>query len=296
MPPAIAIAHVTKAFAPERGLFDVGFDVQPGEIFGFLGPNGAGKTTLIRVLLAYLRPTAGQASILGLDCWRDAVAIRRRIGYVPAEFKLDEEGSAAALLGDLARYRESGAMDRARVLAERLELPIDGRAGRIKTFSKGMKQKVALIQALMHAPEVLILDEPTEGLDPLMRRHFHETLREVAAAGRTVFFSSHQLDEVDRLCDRAAVIGRGRILAVEPIADLRARQRRVLRLTFRGPFDAAAIALPGAAFERQDAPDRATFRLAGAAAGLPAALTGLPVADFALEAAPLEDAFLEFYR
>jgi ABC-2 type transport system ATP-binding protein len=291
--PAIAIEGVTKAFAPGRGVFDVGFAVAPGEIFGFLGPNGAGKTTLIRVLLAYLRPTAGTASILGFDCWRDAVAIRRRIGYVPAEFKLDEEGSAASLLAHLAGFRPPGALDRAHALAERLELPLEGR---IRTFSKGMKQKVALIQALMHDPDLLILDEPTEGLDPLMRRTFHDALRDAAAAGRTVFFSSHQLDEVDRLCDRAAVIGKGRILAVEPITGLRARQRRVLRVVFAGPVDAGAIALPGAALERQDAPDRATFRVEGTAGGLPAALAALPVLDFALEPAPLEDAFLEFYR
>ena len=293
MSAAIEIQGITKAFAPERGLFDVSFAVRPGEIFGFLGPNGAGKTTLIRVLLAYLRPTSGQASVLGLDCWREPVAIRRRIGYVPAEFKLDEEGSAASLLAYLARYRAPGALEHARRLAERLELPLEGR---IKTFSKGMKQKVALIQALMHGPELLILDEPTEGLDPLMRRHFHDALREVAASGRTVFFSSHQLDEVDRLCDRAAVIGKGRILAVEPLSSLRGRQRRVLRLTFTGPVDAATLALPGAAFERQEAPDRATFRLEGTADALPAALAGLPLADFALEPAPLEDAFLGFYQ
>jgi ABC-2 type transport system ATP-binding protein len=197
------------------------------------------------------------------------------------------------LLRDLARYRPAGAFARAQQLAERLELPLEGR---IKTFSKGMKQKVALIQALMHGPELLILDEPTEGLDPLMRRHVHDLLRDAVAEGRTVFFSSHQLDEVDRLCDRAAVIGAGRILAVETVSALRARRQRVLRVDFAARVDAAALVLPGATFMGQDGPTRATWQVAGAAAALPAALAGLPVADFALEPAPLEDAFLAFYR
>lgn len=292
MTEAIALSGVTKAFAPGRGLFDVGFTVAPGEIFGFLGPNGAGKTTLIRVLLAYLRPTAGEARILGLDCRQDAVAVRRRIGYVPAEFRLDEEGSAASLLRDLAAYRPAGAYARAQQLAERLELPLEGK---IKTLSKGMKQKVALIQALMHGPELLILDEPTEGLDPLMRRHIHDLLRDAAGEGRTVFFSSHQLDEVDRLCDQAAIIGAGRILAVEPVSVLRARRKRVLRVSFAAAVDAAALALPGAAFDRQEAPTRATWQVAGEAGALLAALAALGVTDFALEPAPLEDAFMEFY-
>ena len=293
MTAAIAIEGVTKAFAPGRGLFDVGFEVAEGEIFGFLGPNGAGKTTLIRVLLAYLRPTSGRAQVLGHDCWGDPVAVRRRIGYVPAEFRLDDDGSAASLLRHLARFRAPGAYQRAMALAERLELPLEGR---IRTFSKGMKQKGALIQALMHEPDLLILDEPTEGLDPLMRRTFHDALREAARAGRTVFFSSHQLDEVDRLCDRAAVIGKGRILAVETVAGLRARQTRVLRVEFSQPVDAAALALPEATLWRQETPSRALFNVTGAAGPLAAALAALPVADFVLEAAPLEEAFLEFYK
>lgn len=290
---AMRIEGLTKAFAPGRGLFEASFQVQRGEVFGFLGPNGAGKTTLIRVLLAYLKPQAGRASILGLDCQGEALAIRERIGYVPAEFRLDEHGSAGSLLKHLARFRKAGSYARAEALAERLELPL---GGKIRTFSKGMKQKVALIQALMHEPELLILDEPTEGLDPLMRRSFHEALREAAAQGRTVFFSSHQLDEVDRMCDRAAVIGQGRILAVESIGALRDRQTRQLQLHFSEATDASRLALPKAHLVQQSDPFHASFHLQGQAEGLAAALGALPLRDFVLQQAPLEEAFLSFYR
>ncbi|MDB5097196.1 MAG: transporter related protein [Cyanobacteria bacterium RYN_339] len=289
MPAAIALQGLTKRFGPDRGVFDVGFEVQEGAIFGFLGPNGAGKTTLIRLMLAYLRPDAGRATVLGLDAQRDPVAIRRRLGYVPAELKLDEEGTALALLKYLAGYRPPGALARAKELAERLELRLDGR---IKTYSKGMKQKVALIQAMMHDPELLILDEPTEGLDPLMQHALHELLREAAGRGRTVFFSSHQLAEVDVLCDAVAIIGRGKLLAHEDVATLRSRRRRILRIVLTEPVTPA---IPGGTLVRQDGLV-ATFHYTGEAAGLLQALAGLPLADFTLEPAPLEETFLEYYK
>jgi ABC-2 type transport system ATP-binding protein len=286
---AIALEGVTKAFGPDRGVFDVGFTVEPGEIFGFLGPNGAGKTTLIRILLDYLRPQAGRAAILGHDCQREPAAVRRAIGYVPAEFRLDEQGTARGLLRYLAGFRPPGALKRAETLAERLELPLDRK---IKVFSKGMKQKVALIQAFMHDPALLILDEPTEGLDPLMQHALHELLREAARAGRTVFFSSHALAEVDQLCDRVAVIGKGKLLALETVQALRARRMRILRLRFTEAI--APPALPDATLVQHDATG-ATYHVGGAAPALLPALSALPLADFTLEAAPLEDAFLEFY-
>jgi ABC-2 type transport system ATP-binding protein len=287
--PAIALEGLTKRFGPDKGVFDVGFTVQAGEIFGFLGPNGAGKTTLIRLLLAYLHPDAGRASVLGLDCQQEPVAIRRRLGYVPAELKLDEDGSALALLKYLAGYRPAGALARARELAARLDLPLDAK---IKTMSKGMKQKVALIQAMMHDPELLILDEPTEGLDPLMQHALHELLREAAARGRTVFFSSHQLGEVDALCDSVAIIGRGKLLANETVTALRARRRRILRLVLTEPV---VPSIAGATLVRQDGL-HLTMHYTGEAAPLLGALAGLPLADFTLEPAPLEETFLEYYR
>jgi ABC-2 type transport system ATP-binding protein len=292
MPAAISLDRVTKAYASGKGVFDASFEVAPGEIFGFLGPNGAGKTTLIRVLLGYLRADGGRAAVLGHDCFNDAVAVHRRIGYVPAEFRLDEEDTAIGLLTHLARFRPPGALERAKAIAERLDLKLDGR---IKRFSKGMKQKVALIQALMHAPELLILDEPSEGLDPLVQHALHALLRERAAAGGTVFFSSHALAEVEQLCDRVAVIGNGRILTVEAIASLRAKRTRVLRLAFSAPVPPERLVIPDATLRHADA-SGATFAYAGSAQALLPVLAGLPLADFTLEPAPLEEAFLGFYQ
>jgi ABC-2 type transport system ATP-binding protein len=287
--PAIALEGLTKRFGPDRGVFDVGFEVPQGAIFGFLGPNGAGKTTLIRLMLDYLRPEAGRATILGLDAQRDAVAIRRKLGYVPAELKLDEDGSALALLKYLAGYREAGALERARHLAQRLEIDP---SLKIKTMSKGMKQKVALIQAMMHDPELLILDEPTEGLDPLMQHALHELLREAAGRGRTVFFSSHQLGEVELLCDQVAIIGKGKLLAHEAVATLRATRRRNLRVVLREPVP---VELPGATLVRQEG-CVAELHYVGEAGALLPALAALPVLDFTLEPAPLEETFLGYYQ
>ena len=289
--PAIALEGLTKRFGPKTGVFDVGFEVQPGEVFGFLGPNGAGKTTLIRLLLAYLRPDAGRATVFGLDCQRDAVAVRKRLGYLPAEFTLEAEGSARSLLRYLAGYRAKGTFERALALAERLELPL---GGRIRTYSRGMKQKVALIQAFMHEPDLLVLDEPSEGLDPLMQHELHGLIREAAAAGRTVFFSSHQLADVEALCDRVAIIGGGKLLALETIAALRARRRRTLRLVFREPVAVERLAFAGAALASHDE-HGALLHVQGAAADMAGWLAELPLADFTLEPAPLEESFLEFY-
>jgi ABC-2 type transport system ATP-binding protein len=291
MPSAIVLENLTKRFGPTSGVFDVSFDVAVGEVFGFLGPNGAGKTTVIRLMLDYLRPDSGSTQVLGLDARRSAVAIRHRLGYVPAEFTLEPEGSALDLLKYLASYRPAGALERAKQLAQRLELPLDGR---LKTYSRGMKQKVALIQAFMHQPELLVLDEPTEGLDPLMQYQVHALVREAAAAGRTVFFSSHQLAEVDALCDRVAIIGRGKLLALETVLGLRERRRRVLRVVLREAVAPERLVLPSATLESQDGLV-VTFHQAGPAAALIPALAALPVADFTLEPAPLEESFLEYY-
>jgi ABC-2 type transport system ATP-binding protein len=291
MSSAIVLEDLTKRFGPTTGVFDVNFTVEVGEIFGFLGPNGAGKTTVIRLMLDYLRPDRGQARVLGLNSQKDAVAIRHRLGYVPAEFTLEPEGSALDLLKYLARYRPAGALERGKVLAARLELPLDGR---LKNYSRGMKQKVALIQAFMHEPELLVLDEPTEGLDPLMQHQVHMLVREAAVAGRTVFFSSHQLAEVDTLCDRVAIIGKGKLLALETVVGLRERRRRVLRVVLSEAVAPARLVLPGATLLGIDGLV-ATFQQAGPAAALIGALHALPVADFTLEPAPLEESFLEYY-
>ncbi|HEY9900735.1 MAG TPA: ABC transporter ATP-binding protein [Pantanalinema sp.] len=292
MTDAIALEGLTKRFGETAGVFGLDLHVAPGQIFGFLGPNGAGKTTTIRLLLSYLRPDAGSARVFGLDSRRDAVALRRRIGYLPAEFNLYEHMTGSDLLAYLSRYRPPGSLERARALAGRLGIKLDGR---IRHYSKGMKQKVALIQAMMHDPDLLILDEPSDGFDPLIQQEFHHLLGEARERGKTVLLSSHILSEVEQLCDRVAIIRGGKLLAVEGVADLQARKVRLLNLTFDAPLDAREVGLPNATFRSQQG-RHASFAYAGEARELLVALAALPVADFTLEPARLEEVFLGYYE
>lgn len=289
--PAIALRGLTRAFGARRGVFDLDLEVAPGQIFGFLGPNGAGKTTTLRLLLGYLRPDHGEARILGLDALRAPLSVRPHIGYLPAEFNLYEDMTGEALLRYLAGYRPAGTLARAHALAERLGLAMQGR---IKHYSRGMKQKLALIQAMMHDPAVLILDEASSGFDPLVQRIFHGLLVEARARGRTVFLSSHLLSEVEEVCDRAAILRDGRLLAVESVADLRARKVRLLNVRFAPGVTAAAVALPGATLREHEG-SRASYAVTGTAQALLSTLASLPVEDFSLEPARLEEVFLAYY-
>lgn len=232
MEAAIHLEKLTKYYGTDRGVVDLDLEVRPGEIFGYLGPNGAGKTTTIRLLLDLLRPTSGTAAVLGLDAQAQSIEVRRRVGYVPA---------GPALYGNLTgrEYLTYGASIRGKVswrlidtFAERLECDL---LRRIETLSHGNRQKIAIIQALVHEPELLILDEPTSGLDPLMQEEFQHIVREVRAEGRTVFLSSHILSEAEDLCDRVGIIRGGRVVAVEDVSTLKAMRLRSLELEFGGP-------------------------------------------------------------
>ncbi|MGZ8605738.1 MAG: ABC transporter ATP-binding protein, partial [Actinomycetota bacterium] len=199
MTDAVAVERLTKSYGGVRGVEDLTFSVAPGEVFGYLGPNGAGKTTTIRTLLDFIRPTSGRASVLGLDARSDSVEIHRRTGYLPGEMALYDRLTGAEYVQHLAALR--GGVEWAFVveLAERLACDL---SVRIRSLSHGNKQKVALIQAFMHRPELLVLDEPTQGLDPLVQQEFHRIVEDVRRDGRTVFLSSHVMPEVERLCDR----------------------------------------------------------------------------------------------
>ena len=217
--------------------------VESGEVFGFLGPNGAGKTTTIRLLLDLLRPTAGSAKVLGLDAKADSQAIHRRIGYLPGELPFAGRQSVDTLLTHLGHLRGGVPAARIRTLAERFSLDL---AKPVRTLSKGNKQKVALVQAFMHEPELLILDEPSSGLDPLLQQEFLALVQEVQNRGRTVFMSSHILAEVDQVADRVAVLRQGKLVAVESVADLRSRAGHPTEIHFAQPVPADAFAtLPG---------------------------------------------------
>jgi ABC-2 type transport system ATP-binding protein len=231
---------LTKYYGRQRGIVDLDLEIASGEVFGYLGPNGAGKTTTIRLLLDHLRPTRGSASLFGLDSHRDSLAIRRRVGYLPGDLRLYDSLSGRELIDFFGRLRGGVSWARVDELSERLDCDL---RREIRTLSSGNRQKIGLIQALMNDPELLILDEPTNGLDPLVQQTFYELVREARAAGRTVLLSSHVLPEVERVCDRVAIIRGGRLVVTERIADLRAAAMRHLEIEF-------AQDVPAEAFDR----------------------------------------------
>src|SRR5215204_737369 len=240
----IETEKLTKVYGRKaRGIEDVDLVVEEGEVFGFLGPNGAGKTTTIRVLLNFLRPTGGRARVFGMDSRRENVEIRSRVGNLPGEFALEDRMTGEELLRFFARLRGVKDLGYAYELAERLEADLNRQMRRL---SRGNKQKIGLVQAMFHRPPLLILDEPTGGLDPLVQEEFLDIIEEVKAEGRTVFFSSHNLAEVERVCDRVGIIRGGRLVAVETTETLIDKSFRHVVLTFAEDVDPKAFeALPG---------------------------------------------------
>ena len=223
---------LTKLYGKQRGILDINLDIERGEVFGYLGPNGAGKTTTIRTLLHFLFPTRGRASIFGLDIRQKSLETRRRIGYLPGELDVYDNLTGAELLEFLSHLRGGVDWKYVEELAARLDYDL---SQRIKTLSHGNRQKVGLIQAFMNKPELLILDEPTIGLDPLMQQEFYRLIGEVKAEGRTAFLSSHIMPEVERVCDRVGIIREGQLIAVEDIDVLKARAIRRLEIHFATP-------------------------------------------------------------
>ena len=281
---------------PIRALDDLSISVQVGEIFGFLGPNGAGKSTAIRLLLGFLHPTAGRADVLGVDVATGGAALRGRIGYLPGGIALYDGLTGTELLDYLGAFYGRPSVLRAG-LVERLGLGPRDLGRPIRDYSRGMRQKIGIVQALQHDPELAILDEPSEGLDPLMQRAFYAILDERRAAGRTVFLSSHVLSEVERVCDRVAIVRAGRLVALERVDALVSRRRRHVEVRLGAPAPALAAGLASlsgvSAFEAGD--ERIAFGLEGDVGPLLRALAGAPVTDLTIEPARLEDAFLELY-
>ena len=240
--PVILTDGLTKNYGRHRGIADLGLEVRAGEVFGFLGPNGAGKTTTIRILMDLIRPTKGSAWLFGLDPRRDGVEIRQRTGYLPGELALYEHMKGEDHVRYIANLRGHDGGD-VPALAGRLGADLSRKVGEL---SKGNKQKVGLIQAFMARPELLLLDEPTAGLDPLVQHEVHSLVSEASKEGRTVFLSSHNLPEVEALCDRVAIIREGRLLAVEHIDELKTRALRRLEIHFGTSVAATEFdALPG---------------------------------------------------
>ena len=274
-------------------LTDVSIHVNSGEIFGFLGPNGAGKSTMIRLLLGFLHPTAGRAEVLGLDSERDSVQIRARVGYLPGGIALYDGLTGSDLLDYLGRLYDRAPVRRAE-LTERLELSERTLRRVVRDYSRGMRQKIGIVQALQHDPELAILDEPTEGLDPLMQRAFYDILDDLRAAGRTIFLSSHILSEVERVCDRVAIIRAGRIVALEDVVALLARRRRHVELRLQGRLPDLTRVAGVSGIVAHDG--LLMCELEGDVGPFLGAIAGLRVTDLTIEPAHLEEAFLEFYE
>jgi ABC-2 type transport system ATP-binding protein len=282
---------LSRAYGRRRGIESVSLRVPEGCLFGFLGQNGAGKTTAIRVLIGLLRPSAGTARIFGRDCWNDSAAIKADVGYLPGDLRMHGwmDGRTALRIWGYARGRDL--MTAGHKLAERFDLDLKVK---VRNMSRGMRQKLGLILALAHSPRLFILDEPTVTLDPVMQHVVEELLREMAAEGHTVFFSSHSLSEVERLCDRVAVIRNGRIVADESLETL--RQRAGHEVVVRWP-DAAAAAVEPPAFLRIHARDGLTWHatLHGGVEPMIAWLAGRALADLNIGPPDLETLFRNYY-
>jgi ABC-2 type transport system ATP-binding protein len=291
--PAIATVGLTKFYGDRRGIEDLDLTVVQGEVFAFLGPNGAGKTTTIRLLLDLIRPTRGTASVAGLDSRADSLDVRRRTGYLPGELKLPERETAITFLSFLAGLRGGIETRVIRELADRLDLELGRRIG---DLSKGNKQKVGIVAAFMHDPELLILDEPTSGLDPLRQHDVLELIRERAAEGRTVFLSSHELDQVEHVGERVGIVRDGRLINVETIASLKQRAiRRVdVRLAAPSPDLDRLRTVPGVRMLSVDE-DRVQLEVEGSMDALVKALAQLPVQMLTSEPPELEEIFLSYY-
>lgn len=291
----IEVSHLVKTYPgrpPVRAVRDISFQVQREEIFGFLGPNGAGKTTTIRCMLDVLRPTSGTISIFGLDSRRDALAIHPRIGYLPGDVRLPGELTAKQFL---ERYSHMAGLEPVLLpqLLERFDIPLNRK---LKGFSKGMRQMVAIIQAFMCAPELAILDEPTSGLDPLGQRAFNEFLLDQAERGLTTFMSSHILSEVERTCHRVAVIRAGELVAIEEIERLRERAGQVVIVEFADDVTEDELrSIPGVQAVERQKNGAYHLQVAGSIDPMIKALARHSIRRLAVEEAPLEDVFLKFY-
>ena len=235
----IKVESLVRDYGGGKGVFDISFHVKQGEAFGFLGPNGAGKTTTIRHLMGFLKPKSGSCTMGGLDCWRDRDKVQARLGHIPGEISFFDDMSGAEFLKFIAEYRRIGTQNRKGELLERFEL---NPKTKIKKMSKGMKQKLGIVAAFMHDPDILILDEPTSGLDPLMQSRFIDLIADEKKHGKTILMSSHMFEEVERTCDRIGIIRQGRMVAVDDAAALRERHTRNYTVTLANESDAQAFA------------------------------------------------------
>lgn len=292
-PPAIETRGLTKYFGASRAVEDLDLIVARGEVFGFLGPNGAGKTTTIRALLGLLHPTRGRATVLGYDAQADAREVHKRVGYLPGELQLFGRLTGADHMAWFHKVRGVTDPSLGQALVERFGVVTDRP---VRSLSKGNRQKLGLVLALAHRPELAILDEPTSGLDPLMQDSFGHLVREIASQGRTVFLSSHDLDEVQRVADRVAIIRDGRLVVTDTVEGLRRTAPRTIELTLAAPADVSRLAsVPGVTQVATDG-HVVTLQMSGSLAPLLKAAAELDPIDITARRADLEELFLRYYR
>ncbi len=295
--PIIQTENLGKTYRKSRtetihALNNLNLTVEPGEIFGYLGPNGAGKTTTIRVLLDLIRPNSGRAMLFGLDAQKDSVELHRRIGFLPGELNLWKGLTGQQVINYIGKVRGGVNDAYVRELAERVQLDL---TIRVKSYSSGNKRKLGLVIALMNKPELLILDEPTNGLDPLIQQIFHELMLEIQKEGRTIFLSSHILSEVQAICDRVGILRNGELKAVERVSDLTRTNFRWVTVNLREQMTAAQLAsIPGVS-DVSAVDDGLKLRLTGDFDPLLRALSSSYVQDLRVEEPSLEEIFLTFY-
>jgi ABC-2 type transport system ATP-binding protein len=287
----IEVSHLTKFYGKSRGIVDVSFSVEQGEIFGFIGPNGAGKSTTIRLLLSLIHPTSGSAKVFGKDVTRQGPEIRRDIGYLPSEVFYYEGMKVIDLLKYSASFYEGDCTQRMQELSGLMELEMNRR---ISDLSYGNKKKVGIVQGLLHSPKVLFLDEPTAGLDPLMQRKFFDLIRKENARGVTVFFSSHILGEVQRLCNRVGIIREGKIVEISDIRSLQKNNYKKVRVTAEG-LKPADFKLAGVT-KVQSEDGTLGFFFKGDINAIVKKIGGLKLEDLTIEEPTLEEIFMHYYE
>lgn len=294
MASVIRTDNLTKFYGKVRGVEELTLEVARGEVFGFLGPNGAGKSTTIRVLLDFIRPTSGSATVLGLSSTADPIEIHRRVGYLPGELSMYDAMTGDELLRYFAALRDVADLGEAHRIAAMLDLDL-GRT--VRSYSSGNRQKLGLTQAFLHRPELLILDEPTSGLDPLMQQTFHSLLEQLRDEGRTVFLSSHVLPEVERIADRVAIIRGGKLVTIASVADLKAKAVHRLEIRFADPVDPDEFSVLVAVRAVNASADGRVHNLAieGSVDAVVKLAARHEVINLVSHEGDLEEAFLDFY-
>jgi ABC-2 type transport system ATP-binding protein len=289
----IQIENLTRRYGRRRGIERISLSIPEGMLFGFLGPNGAGKTTTIRVMLGLMRPSDGSARLFGLDCWRDSKAIKRDLGYLPGDLRLPPWLTGDKALSIFGAVRGKDIRPCGTELAERLDLDL---SVKVREMSRGMRQKLGLILAMAHAPRLLVLDEPTNSLDPLVQGLLHEVLRQLARAGNTIFFSSHSLAEVEQLCERVAIVRDGQLVADDSLAKL--RERAGHEVTIRWKDKSVGLNLPPPAFLKLTTHEPSLWQgsLDGPVSNLLDFLTGKQIEDLTIGRPDLETLFRRFYE